>query len=204
MIAIIDYQMGNLRSVQKGFERVGHAAAITSDPTILAKASKLVLPGVGAFADAIAELHRRELVGPIRDAIDERQAVSGNLPRPAIVVRRSYEDGEHEGLGIIPGEVRGSIFPASTKCRTWAGTKCNFSAQGADLRRASPTAAHFYFVHSYHVVPTDKSVVDGEAVVSRSVLRDDLARQSLRHAVPSREESTRRPASACGTSRNWR
>ena len=68
-IAIIDYQMGNLRSVQKGFEKVGHAATITSDPVELAAAEKVVLPGVGAFGDAMAELKRRELVGPIREAI---------------------------------------------------------------------------------------------------------------------------------------
>ena len=77
MIAIIDYQMGNLRSVQKGFERVGHAAAISSDLHTLAQADKLVLPGVGAFADAIAELRRRELVPLIKDAIDAGKPVLG-------------------------------------------------------------------------------------------------------------------------------
>src|SRR4051812_26552188 len=65
MLAIIDYQMGNLRSVQKGFEKVGHQAVVTSDPAVLAKASKVVLPGVGAFEDAICELRRRELIEPI-------------------------------------------------------------------------------------------------------------------------------------------
>ena len=65
MLAIVDYQMGNLRSVQKGFERVGAAAVITSDPSELAAADKVVLPGVGAFEDAIGELHRRDLVNPI-------------------------------------------------------------------------------------------------------------------------------------------
>ena len=70
MIAIIDYQMGNLRSVQKAFERVGHAAAITADPRTLEQADHIVLPGVGAFADAIAEIRRRELIEPIRAAID--------------------------------------------------------------------------------------------------------------------------------------
>ena len=70
MIAIIDYQMGNLRSVQKAFEKVGHAAEISSDPLVLAAADRLVLPGVGGFQVAIAELRRRHLVGPLQDAID--------------------------------------------------------------------------------------------------------------------------------------
>src|SRR5207302_9742761 len=68
-IAIIDYQMGNLRSAQKGFEKVGYAAEITSDPRTLAAADKIVLPGVGAFGDAIGELRKRDLVEPIREAI---------------------------------------------------------------------------------------------------------------------------------------
>ena len=77
MIAIVDYQMGNLRSVQKGFEKAGHPAEIVSDPVELAKADKVVLPGVGAFADAIAELRRRDLVGPILDAIGENKPFLG-------------------------------------------------------------------------------------------------------------------------------
>lgn len=69
MIAIIDYQMGNLRSVQKAFEKAGFEATITSDPQIVTSADKVVLPGVGAFEDAISELHRRGLVNPIKDVI---------------------------------------------------------------------------------------------------------------------------------------
>ena len=112
MIAIIDYQMGNLRSVQKGFERVGHAAAITSDPGILQQASKIVLPGVGAIADAIAELERRDLVEPIRQAIQSGKPFLGICLGLQLLFERSYEDGEHMGLGILPGEVRKFQVPA--------------------------------------------------------------------------------------------
>ena len=106
MIAIIDYQMGNLRSVQKAFERTGHAATITGDPATLAAADKLVLPGVGAFADAMAELERRELVEPIRSAIDLGKPFLGICLGLQLLFDRSFEDGQHQGLGIIPGEVR--------------------------------------------------------------------------------------------------
>lgn len=162
MIAIIDYQMGNLRSVQKGFERVGHAAAITSDPTILAKASKLVLPGVGAFADAIAELHRRELVGPIGDAIESGKPFLGICLGLQLLFDRSFEDGEHEGLGIISGEVRKFQIPAEYKVPHMGWNEVNFTRH-APIFAGIPNGAHFYFVHSYHVVPQDKSVVDGQA-----------------------------------------
>ncbi len=162
MIAIIDYQMGNLRSVQKGFERVGHAAAITSDPAILAKASKLVLPGVGAFADAIAELERRELVGPICEAIESGKPFLGICLGLQLLFDRSFEDGAHEGLGIIPGEVRKFQIPAEYKVPHMGWNEVHFTRR-APIFEGIADGAHFYFVHSYYVVPQDDGVVDGRA-----------------------------------------
>src|SRR5512134_1096173 len=104
MIAIIDYQMGNLRSVQKGFEKVGHAATITSDPAELAKADKIVLPGVGAFGDAIAELRRRDLVQPIKDAVAAGKPFLGICLGLQLLFDVGYENGEHQGLGILRGK----------------------------------------------------------------------------------------------------
>jgi glutamine amidotransferase len=105
MIAVIDYQMGNLRSVQKALERVGHEAVVTSDPEDVARADKIVLPGVGAFEDAIAELRRRELVGPIVEAIDRGKPFLGICLGLQLLFDVSYEGGRHEGLGVLPGEV---------------------------------------------------------------------------------------------------
>jgi len=162
MIAIIDYQMGNLRSVQKGFERIGHAAAVTSDPAIIAQASKLVLPGVGAFADAMAELRRRELVDPILTAIESGKPFLGICLGLQLLFERSHEDGEHEGLGILPGEVRRFAIPNPYKVPHMGWNQVR-------LRRRPPIfeeindQSYFYFVHSYYVVPKDVSVVAGEA-----------------------------------------
>ncbi len=162
MIAIIDYQMGNLRSVQKGFERVGHEATITSDPAVLAKASKVVLPGVGAFADAIAELKRRDLVGPIHEAIEAEKPFLGICLGLQLLFDCSYEDGEHEGLGILQGEVRRFDVPREYKVPHMGWNQVH-------TRRESPIFAgiedqtHFYFVHSYYVVPKDETIVAGEA-----------------------------------------
>src|SRR5437868_15050099 len=114
-IAIIDYQMGNLRSVQKGFEKVGHAATITSDPRELAAADKVVLPGVGAFGDAMAELKRRELVGPIREAIGSGKPFLGICLGLQLLFDVGYEGGQHEGLGVLRGEVVRFDLPGEFK-----------------------------------------------------------------------------------------
>jgi len=161
MIAIIDYQMGNLRSVQKGFERVGHEAMVTSDPAVIATASKLVLPGVGAFADAIAELKRRDLVTSIREAIGSGKPFLGICLGLQLLFDCSYEDGEHEGLGILPGEVRRFEVPREYKVPHMGWNQVRYN-------RSSPIFAgiedqtHFYFVHSYFVVPQNKQIVAGE------------------------------------------
>jgi glutamine amidotransferase len=162
MIAIIDYQMGNLRSVQKAFERVGHAAAITADPRTLEQADHLVLPGVGAFADAIAELRRRELVGPIREAIEAGKPFLGICLGLQLLMDVSYEDGEHEGLGMVAGEVRRFQVPAEYKVPHMGWNEVTFRRR-APIFSAVKDGAHFYFVHSYYVVPKDAGVVDGVA-----------------------------------------
>lgn len=162
MIAIVDYQMGNLRSVQKGFERVGHAAAITSDPRVLEQADRVVLPGVGAFADAIAEIRRRELIEPIRTAIASGKPFLGICLGLQMLFDVSYEDGEHEGLGVIAGEVRRFDVPAEYKVphMGWNHVK---QRRPAPIFQDIADDAHFYFVHSYYVVPRDVSVIAGEA-----------------------------------------
>ena len=162
MIAIIDYQMGNLRSVQKGFERVGHEAIITGDPAVLAKASKVVLPGVGAFADAITELKHRDLVVPIAETIEGGKPFLGICLGLQLLFDCSYEGGEHEGLGIVSGEVRHFDVPREYKVPHMGWNQVR-------TRRPSPLFAgiedqtHFYFVHSYYVVPKDQQIVAGEA-----------------------------------------
>ena len=162
MIAIIDYQMGNLRSVQKAFERVGHQATITSDPATIAQASKLILPGVGAFADAIAELKQRNLVEPIREAVDSGKPFLGICLGLQLLFDRSLEDGEYEGLGIIPGEVRRFDIPREYKVPHMGWNQVEFRRR-PPIFEGLEEDAHFYFVHSYYVAPQNDSVIAGEA-----------------------------------------
>src|SRR5690554_6873943 len=105
MIKIVDYGMGNLRSVQKAFEKLGAPATICSQASELTDADKLVLPGVGAFRDAMNELKRQDLIGPIRDHIADDRPFLGICLGLQLLFDVSYEDGEWEGLGIVPGKV---------------------------------------------------------------------------------------------------
>ena len=161
MLAIIDYQMGNLRSVQKGFEKVGHAAAITSDPAVLAAAERIVLPGVGAFPDAVAELRRRGLIEPIREAIAAGKPFLGICLGLQLLFDVGYEGGQHEGLGIIPGECVRFERPVEYKVPHMGWNRL-------DIRHRPPIlegldeGTYAYFVHSYYVVPKDREVIATE------------------------------------------
>ena len=177
MIAIVDYQMGNLRSVQKGFEKVGHDAVITSDRDTLARAEKIVLPGVGAFADAIGELRRRELVDPLREMIAAGKPLLGICLGLQLLFDVSYEDGCHEGLGVIAGEVRRFELPPEFKVPHMGWNQSEILCQ-APILDSIGNGTHFYYVHSYHVVPKDHDVVAIEAEYHRpfcaAIWRDNV------------------------------
>jgi len=163
LLAIIDYQMGNLRSVQKALERVGHPATITSSPADIAQADKVILPGVGAFEDAIAELRRRDLVGPIKDAIAANKPFLGICLGLQLLFEVGYENGTHEGLGILPGETVRFDLPADLKLKV-----PHMGWNAISIKHRPPILAglsegtHVYFVHSYYVRPRDPSVIATE------------------------------------------
>jgi len=162
MIAIVDYQMGNLRSVQKAFERTGHEAEITADPLRIAAASKVVLPGVGAFADAIAEMRRRDLIKPVKDSIAAGKPFFGICLGLQMLFETGYEDGEHEGMGILKGEVRRFQLPPEYKVPHMGWNQLQFVRRPPVFEGVADNA-HFYFVHSYYAAPTDSSVVAVQA-----------------------------------------
>lgn len=160
-IAIIDYGMGNLRSVQKAFEKIGHSALITNEPDRLAAADKVVLPGVGAFADAMAELQRRDLVPAVRDAIEAGKPFLGICLGLQLLFDVSYEDGEHAGLGIIPGQVVRFDVPPEYKVPHMGWNQIRPRGQ-VPLLAGLPSEPYVYFVHSYYVVPQSPEVVATE------------------------------------------
>jgi glutamine amidotransferase len=163
MIAIIDYGMGNLRSVQKGFEKIGAEAVVTSNPADLLHADRVVLPGVGAFRDCIHNLEQRGFVEPILQVIQQKKPFLGICLGLQLLFTESEEFGLHKGLGVIPGRV--TRFPEGMN---EGGEKLpvphmgwnQIALQGdVPLFNGVTDGSNVYFVHSYYVTPDDPAVV---------------------------------------------
>lgn len=163
MIAIIDYGMGNLRSVQKGFEKIGSEAIITADPQVLLQAERVVLPGVGAFRDCMHNLEQCGFVDPILKIIAEGRPFLGICVGMQLLFTDSIEFGLYSGLNIIPGHVL--RFPDNM---TVAGEKLKVPQMGWNqlsfklrppLFDGIDDGSNVYFVHSYYAKPDDSSVV---------------------------------------------
>lgn len=162
MIVIVDYGMGNLRSVSKAIESIGYACKISSQPDEIANADKLILPGVGAFCDAIANLQSNDLVSPIRDFLSARKPFFGICLGLQMLFTRGFEDGEHRGLGIFEGDVIRFDLPRPLKVPHMGWNRLEITRPAPQLADL-PGDPLVYFVHSYHVVPTDRSIVAAEA-----------------------------------------
>jgi len=177
MVTIVDYQMGNLRSVQKAFERTGTEATITSDPNQIAEATKIVLPGVGACGDAVDELRRRELVEPIREKIQSGTPFLGICLGLQMLFDVSYEGGQHEGLSVLSGEVVKFDLPNTYKVPHMGWNQAHF-VKRPPIFEGIDEGTYFYFVHSYHVVPKESDLVSIQADYGgpfcASVWRDNL------------------------------
>src|SRR5262249_48672315 len=160
-IVIVDYGMANLRSVQKAFERFGHAAEISGDPNRVAEADKVVLPGVGAFRDAIARLRDAGLVPPLVEHVRAGKPFLGICLGLQLLFTKSYEDGEHRGLDLFPGEVvRFADVPGlKVPHMGWNPLRVR---RPAPVLRDVADGSSVYFVHSYYVVPRDPALTATE------------------------------------------
>ena len=159
MVTIIDYGIGNLRSIEKAFQRVGTEVLRTDDPQAVRDAERLVLPGVGAFGACIDEIHRRTLESPIQDAVETGTPLLGVCVGMQLLFETGHEKGEHEGLGLLPGRVvhfhdasngwpEDHVVP-HMGWNTIEPTRSHLLLDGTG------EAAYVYFVHSYHAVTND-------------------------------------------------
>jgi glutamine amidotransferase len=155
MIAVIDYGRGNLGSVEKAFARVGIPAQVTEDPRVLDDAEACVLPGDGAFGDAMQNLDARGLLDPLRRALDGRRPFLGICLGYQLLFTESEEFGYTKGLDVVRGVVR--RFPRGPKV-PHMGWNQVVHAGDIPLFDGIPSGAHFYFVHSYYPEVTDGSV----------------------------------------------
>ena len=162
MIVIIDYGMGNLRSVQKALEAVGQSAEISSDPERVGQADKVILPGVGAFADAAAELKRTGLGEAFREAVRGGKPCLGVCLGLQLLFDVSEEDGIHEGLGLIPGKVV-RFAPAPGLKVPHMGWNTLRIRRPVPLLKGLGSEPSVYFVHSYHAIAANERDVAAEA-----------------------------------------
>ena len=162
-IVIVDYGLANLRSVQKAFEKVGADAVLTSDPKQIADAEKLVLPGVGAFRDAIANLKRDGLDKLVCEHVQADRPFLGICLGLQLLFTQSHEDGIHEGLNLLPGTVVRFENRPGLKVPHMGWNTLNFARSDCPLFEGLPEESAVYFVHGYHAAPTDDGVIAATA-----------------------------------------
>ncbi len=176
MIVVIDYGMGNLRSVSKALESLGAKVRVSNDPQDVARADKVILPGVGAFPAAMRELAARALIEPIKTAIGSGKPYLGICLGLQLLFESSEEGERARGLGVLPGTVKRFSFdhePRTTNHELkiphmgWnqvsPQSPVHSPQRGCPLLKGIPDGSFFYFVHSYYANPKDRSVVALEA-----------------------------------------
>ncbi|MEK5059820.1 imidazole glycerol phosphate synthase subunit HisH [Paenibacillus sp. FSL H7-0326] len=155
-IAIVDYGMGNLHSVSKAVERLGYTALVTGDEQEILGASGVILPGVGAFGDAMQHLRETKLDTVVKQVSENGTPLLGICLGMQLLFSRSEEYGSHEGLGILPGDVVRFEERAEYKVPHMGWNELEFKQQDSPLFDGLEEG-HVYFVHSYHVKPEVES-----------------------------------------------
>ncbi len=155
MIAVVDYGRGNLGSVEKALGNLGMRAIVTQDPRVVSDAEAVVLPGDGAFHDAMAALQSLGLLEPIRECLDGGRPFLGICLGYQLLFTESEEFGQGKGLDVIPGAVR--RFPPGLKVPHMGWNQVEHHGDLC-LFEGIPAGAHFYFVHSYYPETTDSSL----------------------------------------------
>ena len=160
MVGIIDYGVGNIFSLRSSFSSIGQEVIVSSDPEVLRKADHVILPGVGAFEDAVKKLRQSQMDQMVYEAVKAGKPLMGICLGMQLLFERSYEYGCHEGLGLLRGSVRPirDVIPADYKIP-------HIGWNGLIMKRESPLMKYVkpgdfvYFVHSYYAADCDESVI---------------------------------------------
>ena len=179
MIAIVDYGVGNLFSLRSSFESIGAQIVVTSDPDVLRAADRIVLPGVGAFGDAAKKLRDSGLADVVVAEAKAGKPLLGICLGMQLLFDKSLEYGEHEGLGLIPGEVRpiAEVIPAELKIPHIGWNALHFNGKENPLFRYIKEGDFVYFVHSFYGAKCDASVIataEYGAELTAAVARDNV------------------------------
>ena len=160
MIAIVDYGVGNLFSLCSSFAAVGADAVVTSDREIIRQADKIILPGVGAFGDAAQKLYESGLADVIKEEVARGKPLMGICLGMQLLFEKSFEYGEHEGLGLIPGEIRpiADVIPSTLKIPHIGWNPLHFHKESPLFSRIKEGDC-VYFVHSFYATNCDDAVL---------------------------------------------
>ncbi len=161
MIAIVDYGVGNLFSLKSSFGAIGADTVITSDEALIRKADKIILPGVGAFEDAARKLRESGLDKVITEQAAEGKPIMGICLGMQLLFEKSFEYGEHKGLGLIKGEIRPitDVIPADLKVPHIGWNQLNFGKERHYIFKNLKEGDCAYFVHSFYATNCDEAVI---------------------------------------------
>ena len=161
MVAIVDYGVGNLFSLKSSLAAIGVAAVVTDDPAVIRAADRVILPGVGAFGDASEKLRRSGLADTVIEYAKGGKPLMGICLGMQLLLEKSYEYGEHEGLGLIPGEIRpiADVIPQGLKIPHIGWNALHFGAKKHPLFKYLDEGECVYFVHSYYGTGCDEAVI---------------------------------------------
>ena len=161
MIAIVDYGVGNLFSLSSSFRAIGFEAVISSDPAVISAADKIILPGVGAFEDAAKKLFDSGLFDLVIREAEKGKPILGICLGMQLLFERSFEYGEHKGLGLIKGDIRpiSDVIPADLKIPHIGWNALHFTEPRAEIFKYLKEGDHVYFVHSFYGANCEESVI---------------------------------------------
>ncbi len=179
MIAIVDYGVGNLFSLKSSLAVIGAEAVVTSDEGILRSSDKIILPGVGAFGDAADKLRECGLDRVVKDEAAKGKPIMGICLGMQLLLERGFEYGEHEGLGLIKGEIRpiSDVIPKGLKIPHIGWNALHFGAKKHPLFKYLSEGDCVYFVHSYYGAKCEDSVIataEYGAELTAAVAKDNV------------------------------
>ncbi len=161
MVAIVDYGVGNLFSLKSSFEMIGAQTIVTGDKEKIMSADRIILPGVGAFGDAAQKLNKTGLDRVIIEEAKKGKPIMGICLGMQLLLEKSYEYGEHKGLGLIKGEIRpiADVIPKDLKIPHIGWNALVFKGKKSDIFKYIKEGDFVYFVHSYYAAARDKNII---------------------------------------------
>ena len=180
MVAIVDYGVGNLFSLKSSFAEIGYEAVVTNDEEVIKSSDKIILPGVGAFGDAIEKLKNSSMDRAVKEEAKKGKPLLGICLGMQLLFDKSFEYGEYDGLGLIKGEIRPikDVIPSDYKIPHIGWNALEFKGEKSEIFKYLSDGDYVYFVHSYYLKAEDEAIVtattDYSTLIHASVEKDNV------------------------------